>query len=303
MALLLCGAADMLDGAMARLGNKVTRFGAFLDSTVDRYCDVLLFLGIGIYYARQGNVTYQVLAMVGMANALLISYTKARSEDFIPSCRVGYWERGERSAALLIATGVRLPRVPVPQRLGRWVSRSIAALAERPPVIRALVIGLLATFLPCGWLYAFAITAAGTGSALRGAVVMAVFWVGTLPVMTGIGYGIQILARPLRRQVPVFCSVALIAVGLWTVLARAQLIDPGGELLAGPAPASLQDAVEQVRERIGHAVEALPKGSLWFDPDCGLKTRTPEESQKKLEVIIAAVREARELNESSADES
>ncbi len=104
LALLLCGAADMLDGAMARLGDKSTRFGAFLDSTVDRYCDILLFLGIGIYYARYGNLTYQVLATVGMANALLISYTKTRAEDFIPSCRVGYWERGERVAGLLIAT-------------------------------------------------------------------------------------------------------------------------------------------------------------------------------------------------------
>ncbi len=104
LALLLCGAADMLDGAMARLGNKATTFGAFLDSIVDRYCDVLLFLGIGIYYARHGNLTYQLLATVAMANALLISYTKARAEDFIPSCQVGYWERGERCAALLIAT-------------------------------------------------------------------------------------------------------------------------------------------------------------------------------------------------------
>ena len=102
--LLLCGAADMLDGAMARLGGKITKFGGFLDSVVDRYSDVLLFLGIGVYYANQGNLTYQVLATVGMANALIISYAKARAEDLIPSCQVGYWERGERSAALTIAT-------------------------------------------------------------------------------------------------------------------------------------------------------------------------------------------------------
>ena len=94
----------MLDGAMARLGGKATPFGAFLDSIIDRYCDILLFLGIGFYYARFGNLTYQLLATVGMANALLISYTKARAEDFIPSCRIGFWERGERVAALLIAS-------------------------------------------------------------------------------------------------------------------------------------------------------------------------------------------------------
>ena len=104
LAIVFCGASDMLDGAVARLGSKATRFGAFLDSIIDRYCDIFLFLGIGIYYARHGNLTYQVLASVGMANALLISYTKARAEDFIPSCRVGFWERGERVAALLIAS-------------------------------------------------------------------------------------------------------------------------------------------------------------------------------------------------------
>ena len=104
LAIVFCGASDMLDGAIARLGSKATRFGSFLDSIIDRYCDILLFLGIGIYYARQGNLTYQLLATVAMANALLISYTKARAEDFIPSCRVGYWERGERVAALLIAS-------------------------------------------------------------------------------------------------------------------------------------------------------------------------------------------------------
>ena len=102
--LLLSGAADMLDGAMARLGGRITVFGAFLDSVVDRYSDIILFLGIGIYYARQENLTYQLLATVGMANALVISYVKCRAEDFIPSCQVGYWERGERFAALTIAT-------------------------------------------------------------------------------------------------------------------------------------------------------------------------------------------------------
>ena len=104
LAIVFCGASDILDGAVARLGSKVTRFGAFFDSMIDRYCDVFLFLGIGIYYAGEGNLTYQVLASVGMANALLISYTKARAEDFIPSCRVGFWERGERVAALLVAS-------------------------------------------------------------------------------------------------------------------------------------------------------------------------------------------------------
>lgn len=100
---VLSAASDMLDGAMARIGGKMTKFGAFLDSTIDRYSDALLFGGIGFYYACHQNLTYQVLAMVAMSNALIISYAKARAEDFIGSCKVGFWERGERLAALLIA--------------------------------------------------------------------------------------------------------------------------------------------------------------------------------------------------------
>jgi CDP-diacylglycerol--glycerol-3-phosphate 3-phosphatidyltransferase len=100
--LILCGATDMLDGAVARLGNSGSKFGAFLDSTVDRFSDFAIFAGIAVYYAWRGNVTLNLLAMVCIANAFAISYTRARAETLIPRCRVGYWQRGERYAAILI---------------------------------------------------------------------------------------------------------------------------------------------------------------------------------------------------------
>ena len=104
--LILASACDMLDGAVARIANKGTRFGAFLDSTLDRLSDFAVYAGIGLYYARQSpaNLTFVLASMLAFFNALMISYTKARAEDIIDSCRAGYWQRGERSAAILIAT-------------------------------------------------------------------------------------------------------------------------------------------------------------------------------------------------------
>jgi len=103
--LVLASACDMLDGAVARIGNKATRFGAFLDSTLDRYSDFVVYAGIAACYAwrQPANVTFMLLCMLAFFNAFMISYSRARAEDLIDSCSVGYWQRGERSAAILIA--------------------------------------------------------------------------------------------------------------------------------------------------------------------------------------------------------
>jgi len=101
--LVLASAFDMLDGAVAKLGNLSTPFGAMLDSSVDRLSDMVVYIALVGYFAMHQNLTYAVLAAVAMGNAMMISYVKARSETIIPNCAVGYWLRGERSAALLIA--------------------------------------------------------------------------------------------------------------------------------------------------------------------------------------------------------
>ena len=101
--IFLAGALDMLDGAVARVGNLQTTFGAIFESSLDRLSDMAVYLGIALHFAWLGNLTYQLLAMLALCNAVLISYIKARAEDIIPDCSVGYWLRGERFAALLIA--------------------------------------------------------------------------------------------------------------------------------------------------------------------------------------------------------
>ena len=101
--LILCSAVDMLDGAVARIGKLGTTFGAFLDSTIDRFSDFAVFAGIAVYYACRGNVTFTLLAIVCICNAFSVSYTRARAENLIERCHVGYWQRGERTAAIVIS--------------------------------------------------------------------------------------------------------------------------------------------------------------------------------------------------------
>jgi len=121
---------------------------------------------------------------------------------------------------LLSHAGLEVWRLRPPAFIEQRTVRLLASLKGRPPVVRAGLIGLSSTLLPCGWLYAFAVTAAGTGSALGGATVMAAFWAGTVPVLFGLGLGLQSAASRLRRHVPVISALALIVVGMFGVLGR-----------------------------------------------------------------------------------
>ncbi len=90
----------------------------------------------------------------------------------------------------------------------------------RRPASRAWLIGVLTGLLPCGWLWAFVIAAAGTGHVVGGALVMAVFWLGTVPAMTGVlAFGGPLLAW-LRVRIPVITGIALIVLGLGTLASR-----------------------------------------------------------------------------------
>jgi len=146
-----------------------------------------------------------------------------RTAAIVSGALITLW--GARS--LLEAWGVRVPRLGAPAGLRTLAGRGIGAVATAPPPLRALVVGLATGLLPCGWLYVFLATAAGTGTALGGAALMAVFWVGTLPAMLGLGLGLQALAGPLRRHVPVVCAIAMIVVGLLAIAGRISSVDPG----------------------------------------------------------------------------
>lgn len=100
--LLFGGMFDMLDGAVARVTKTVTRFGAFLDSVVDRYSDMLMLFGLLIWYAKVDRLFYVGLTGMAIIGAVMTSYTRARAESLIPRCKVGFLERAERVVMLII---------------------------------------------------------------------------------------------------------------------------------------------------------------------------------------------------------
>lgn len=101
--IVLCAAVfDLVDGPVARQSNRVTRFGGFLDSVLDRYSDLILLMGLLVYYASINRFFYIILTAIAMTGSVMVSYTRARAENCIPKCKVGFLERPERIVLIII---------------------------------------------------------------------------------------------------------------------------------------------------------------------------------------------------------
>ncbi len=96
------GLFDMVDGRVARATDRVTRFGGFFDSVLDRYSDLALFMGLLVYYASINRFFYIVLTAIVMTGSVMVSYARARAECTIPKCKVGFLERPERVVLIII---------------------------------------------------------------------------------------------------------------------------------------------------------------------------------------------------------
>ena len=96
VALTLSGLLDLMDGAVARITQTASKFGGILDSTLDRYGDGFVFAGLIFFCLRRGSALFAFLSVSAWMGSFLISYVRARAECVVPSCRVGFWERGER---------------------------------------------------------------------------------------------------------------------------------------------------------------------------------------------------------------
>ena len=107
---LVAGCFDMLDGALARLAQKVTRFGAFLDSTLDRVSEGVVLAAIAYLLAAEGRAIDAALVVLALMGALLVSYTRARAESLGVECKVGLLSRPER--VILIALGLFFDVLP-----------------------------------------------------------------------------------------------------------------------------------------------------------------------------------------------
>lgn len=145
-------------------------------------------------------------------------------------------------AALARALGARLPQGPRFAALGQFLAKVHLRWSRKPPIARALVLGLVTSLLPCGWLWAFVLTASGTADALWGGLVMAVFWAGTVPALVGLGFGVRALFAPLARRLPLLAPTMLLVLGVVLLVWRAQLVLPAHALqpanpATGAAPA------------------------------------------------------------------
>lgn len=181
-------------------------------------------------YSAGRLVTYTLAGILFGALGLAINTMAAGSAG--SSTRWATWQQTATYLAggLMILVGaialarqlgftIRLPRMAGPlQRVLQSAHQRVLRLA---PLQRALWIGMLTTLMPCGWLYTFAITAAGTGSPLWGGLVMISFWAGTIPVMAALMLGFSRIAVRWQRHVPVAMAALVIALGLFTVVYRA----------------------------------------------------------------------------------
>jgi CDP-diacylglycerol---glycerol-3-phosphate 3-phosphatidyltransferase len=96
------GLFDMVDGRVARETNRVTRFGGFFDSVLDRYSDLALLVGLLVWYGSINRWGYVVLTAIAMTGSVMVSYARARAENTIPACKVGFMERPERVVLFII---------------------------------------------------------------------------------------------------------------------------------------------------------------------------------------------------------
>jgi len=121
---------------------------------------------------------------------------------------------------ILAIFGLRVPAFPGTRHIGRLIGRLQQAAMRGEPVARSLGTGICTALLPCGWLYAFVAMAAGSGRAMSGAFLMFVFWIGTVPILAGIGTGVRELLVRTGRALQVATAVLVMALGFVSIAGR-----------------------------------------------------------------------------------
>lgn len=181
---------------------------------------------LGAYHGARGAGYMALGAALGLAGGLVNLVGVLAGAAPVAASIAGLTLIVSGLAIIARAAGVRLPRRPsrgaadgTPGPLQRIRGRAL----RLPPVGRALAIGGTTAFLPCGWLYAFFVVAAGTASPVQGALVMGAFWLGTVPVLSALGFGVGRLQRLFGPSLQVATSLVLIALGSWTLMGRSAL--------------------------------------------------------------------------------
>lgn len=142
-----------------------------------------------------------------------------------------------------------------PSVVGKLLVKIRPHLFRLPIAGRGFATGLMTTLLPCGWLYLFALIAAGTGSPMRGAVVMAAFWLGSVPALVALVAGIRVLSLRYARLIPALAALMLIFAGCFTASGRGF---------------SGFDSLEELKST-GTAIEQVEQAGQFVPPCCQVK--------------------------------
>ncbi|WP_051217714.1 phosphatidylinositol phosphate synthase [Nocardioides insulae] len=132
--------SDLIDGQMARVSGRTSKFGAFWDSTLDRLGDAAIFMGLALYFAGPGDDRlYLTLTLVCLSMGAVVSYARARAESLGLDAHVGIAERADRLVIILVLTGLSgLFDLPILLHLGLWVLAiaSTVTVGQRVWVVR-----------------------------------------------------------------------------------------------------------------------------------------------------------------------
>ncbi len=166
------------------------------------------YLLLGALAGALGSGVTQIGAFAGIGRAATI----------VAGVLMIAWAISMIAAQQGLRVGFRTTAVPLWWQQG--IGRLLHAIREQPMPVRAALTGLGTTLLPCGWLYVFVASAGGTGSVRNGMLVMAVFWLGTVPALLAVGIGAQRIFGPFRRKLPTLGAVTVLVMGVLSVTGR-----------------------------------------------------------------------------------
>ncbi len=162
-----------------------------------------------------------------------------RSAGVVAGVLLVVWGLALLANALDIRFWPTLVRSSVSDRAARFMGGVLLRFREQSLAVRASVLGVLTGVMPCGWLYAFVVSAGGTGSAWRGAAFMVLFWAGTVPALVAVATGMQRATGALQRRLPVISALLVIGFGIAALSGRlgAASAHANHALAATPVPA------------------------------------------------------------------
>jgi sulfite exporter TauE/SafE len=129
--------------------------------------------------------------------------------------------------ALARCGGVKIELPSMFSPMQKMLQSGFSRATGMSPLPRAFAIGALTSLMPCGWLYTFAITAAGTGHPVLGMIVMVAFWAGTVPIMAALMMGVSQVGSRLQQRLPILMASMVLLIGIFTIIFRAPVVIAG----------------------------------------------------------------------------